>query len=53
MRKYRRHSIVIIMILAAFLSPSTDPVSMLLLAVPLVFLYEISIFVSKISQKKT
>lgn len=53
MRKYRRHSVVIIMILAAFLSPGTDPVSMLLLAVPLVFLYEISIFVSKLSQKKT
>jgi len=52
MRKYRRHSIVAIMILAAFLSPGTDPVSQVLLAVPLVLLYEISIFVSKIFQKK-
>jgi sec-independent protein translocase protein TatC len=53
MRKYRRHAIVIIMILAAILTPGTDPVSQILLAIPLVFLYEISIFVSKISQKKT
>lgn len=53
MRKYRRHSIVVIIILAAFLSPGTDPVSQVMLAVPLVLLYEISIIVSKIFQKKT
>ena len=53
MRKYRKHSIVVIMILTAFLSPGTDPVSQVLLAVPLVLLYEISIFVSKIFQKKS
>ncbi|MFA7421225.1 MAG: twin-arginine translocase subunit TatC, partial [Melioribacteraceae bacterium] len=53
MRKYRRHSIVVILVLAAFLTPGTDPVSQLLLAVPLVILYEISIFVSKIFQKKS
>lgn len=53
MRKYRRHSIVIIMILAAILTPGTDPVSQLLLAIPLVILYEISILVSKIFQRKS
>lgn len=53
MKKYRRHSIVIIMVLAAFLTPGADPVSQLVLAVPLVVLYEISIFISKISQKKS
>jgi sec-independent protein translocase protein TatC len=53
MKKYRRHSIVIIMILAAFLTPGADPVSQIVLAVPLVVLYEISILISKISQKKT
>lgn len=52
MRKYRRHSIVTILILAAILTPGTDPVSQILLAIPLVFLYEISILVSKIFQKK-
>lgn len=52
MRKYRRHSIVVIMFLAAILSPGTDPVAQILLAIPLLLLYEISIFVSKYSQKK-
>jgi sec-independent protein translocase protein TatC len=52
MRKYRRHAIVVILILAALLTPGTDPVSQILLAIPLVFLYEISILVSKIFQKK-
>lgn len=52
MRKYRRHAIVIILILAAILTPGTDPVSQIILAIPLVFLYEISILVSKIFQKK-
>jgi sec-independent protein translocase protein TatC len=52
MRKYRRHAIVIIMILAAFLTPGADPVSQLILAVPLVILYEISIIISKLSVRK-
>lgn len=52
MRKYRRHSIVGIMVLAAFLTPGADPVSQLVLAIPLVLLYEISIFISKLSSKK-
>ncbi len=51
MRKYRKYSVVIILFFAAFLTPP-DPVSQLILAVPLVLLYEISIFISKISQKK-
>ncbi|MEB2296033.1 MAG: twin-arginine translocase subunit TatC [Ignavibacteria bacterium] len=53
MRKYRRHAIVIILILSAFLTPGADPVSQIILAVPLVLLYEISIFISKISSKKS
>lgn len=52
MKKYRRHAIVIIMIAAAFLTPGTDPVSQVVLAVPLLFLYEISILISKLSVKK-
>jgi len=46
MRHYRRHSIVAIFILAAILTPGTDPVSQILLAVPLIILYEISIGIS-------
>lgn len=52
MRKFRKHSIVIIMIAAAILTPGTDPVSQIILAIPLVLLYEVSIFISKLSAKK-
>jgi sec-independent protein translocase protein TatC len=52
MKKYRRHSIVVIMILSAILTPGTDPVAQVVLGIPLVLLYEISIFVSKISRRK-
>lgn len=52
MRKYRKHSIVIILVFAAFLTPGGDPVSQLVLGVPLVLLYEISILISKLSQRK-
>ena len=53
MKKFRKHAIVAIMIAAAFLTPGTDPVSQIVLAVPLLVLYEISILISKISQKKS
>jgi sec-independent protein translocase protein TatC len=53
MAKYRKHAIVVIMIAAAILTPGTDPVSQVILAVPLVLLYEISILISKVTVKKT
>lgn len=46
MRRYRRHAIVGILVIAALLTPGTDPVSQLLLGIPLVILYEISIGIS-------
>ena len=52
MRKYRRHAIVVIFILAAVLTPGTDPVSQVILAIPLFLLYEISIYISKLAMKK-
>ncbi len=52
MRKYRKHSIVVILLFAAILTPGTDPVAQILLAIPLGLLYEISIFVSKAFSKK-
>jgi sec-independent protein translocase protein TatC len=45
MRKYRRHAIVMAFIVGAILTPP-DPLTQIFLAVPLVILYEISIFVS-------
>jgi len=52
MQKYRRHAIVFIMIAAAFLTPGTDPVSQIVLAIPLLLLYEISILISKLAVRK-
>lgn len=52
MRKFRKHSIITILVFAAILTPGTDPVAQVLLAIPLTLLYEISIMVSKVFQKK-
>jgi len=46
MRKFRRHAIVVILIVAAIITPSPDITSQLLVATPLYVLYELSIFVS-------
>jgi sec-independent protein translocase protein TatC len=51
MREYRRHAIVIIVILAALITPP-DAFSQILVAVPLLGLYEISIGVAKRIEKK-
>jgi len=45
MRKYRKHAIVVIFILAAIITPP-DVFSQTLVAIPLLILYEISIFIS-------
>ena len=50
--KQRRYAILIIFIVAAVLTPSPDAFSQILLALPLMFLYEISIFVSKLALRK-
>jgi sec-independent protein translocase protein TatC len=46
MRKYRRHAIVVILIAAGLLTPSPDAMSQLLLALPIVVLYEVSIVIA-------
>jgi sec-independent protein translocase protein TatC len=53
MRKFRRHAIVVIFIISAVVTPTPDMVTQTLLALPMILLYEVSIFVSKYSQKKT
>ena len=52
MKKYRRHAIVVIMIIAAAVTPTTDPVTMTVFAVPMLALYEISIWVAKMAVRK-
>jgi len=52
LKKNRRYAILIIFIAAALLTPSPDAFSQILMAIPLMFLYEISIFLSKYAEKK-
>jgi sec-independent protein translocase protein TatC len=52
MRQKRRYGIVAIFVAAAVLTPSTDALTLMLLAVPLLILYEISIWVSKVALPK-
>lgn len=51
MRTYRRHAIVLIMVVAAILTPA-DVLSMMMAAFPLLLLYEFSIMMSAYTFKK-
>ena len=46
MRKFRRHAIVASLFLGAFLTPP-DPVSQIMVAVPVIFLYQFAIVISR------
>jgi len=45
MKRFRKHAIVVILVLGALLTPP-DPISQILIAFPLFGLYEISIYIS-------
>jgi len=45
MKKYRRHAIVALLVVAAVITPTGDAVTLMLVAVPLYGLYELSILV--------
>ncbi len=51
LKKYRRYAVVIVFILAAILTPP-DPGSQLMMAAPLLLLYEISVWISVIVYKR-
>ena len=52
LRKGRRYAIVGICILVAVITPSGDPVSMLMLSVPMVLFYEISILAGRLIARR-
>lgn len=45
--KYRRHAIVILLVLAAFITPSGDPFTLMVVFLPIYMLWEISAFITK------
>jgi sec-independent protein translocase protein TatC len=51
MRFYRRHAVVTMLVVAAIVTPSTDMVTQMVIAVPMILLYEVSIFISGSVQK--
>ena len=52
MKKYRKHAIVLILIIAAIITPTTDAFTLMLVFVPIYILYELSIGVVKITERK-
>ena len=50
MRKYRKHAIVIILVVAAIITPTSDVFTLLLVAFPMWVLYEVSIWIVKNSK---
>jgi sec-independent protein translocase protein TatC len=51
-KKYRRHAIVILLVIAAVITPTGDPFTLSMVFVPLYALYEISIFFVKEDPKE-
>ena len=52
MRFYRKHAIVTLLVVAAIVTPSTDIVTQLVIAVPMILLYELSIGISGYVNRK-
>src|ERR671910_134231 len=47
LKRYRKHAIILNTILAAALTPGQDPYSMVLMAVPMIVMYEVSILIAR------
>ena len=47
LRRFRKHALIFNAVLAAALTPSPDPFSMVLMAVPLAIMYELSIVIAR------
>jgi sec-independent protein translocase protein TatC len=52
LRRFRRYAIVGICVLVAVITPSGDPISMLMLSVPMVLFYEIAIIIGRIIERR-
>jgi sec-independent protein translocase protein TatC len=51
LKKYRRHAVVLIVVIAAIVTPTTDPVTMGLFAAPLYILFELAILAGSALEK--
>ena len=51
LRRYRRHAVVVILVIGAMITPP-DPFSQILIAVPLLLLYQFSILIARRIEKR-
>ncbi|MGH2807146.1 MAG: twin-arginine translocase subunit TatC [Actinomycetota bacterium] len=52
LRRFRKHSIIGIAALSAVVTPSQDPITMMVMAIPVYRLYELNIWVLSIVDKR-
>lgn len=52
LKQNRKYAIVVIALIAAAITPTVDPVNMLLVMAPLMVLYELGVFLSRLSYRK-
>lgn len=52
LRKYRKHAIVGIFIVAAIITPTTDIFTLVVVSLPIILLYELSVFISKVTAQR-
>jgi sec-independent protein translocase protein TatC len=52
MRKFRKYAVLVMAVIAMVLTPSQDPLSMALMLIPLLLLYEFGIWLSRMALKR-
>lgn len=53
LRRWRKYAYLILMVLAAIITPTPDPLNMAVVAIPLILLYELGILISAIFHRTT
>jgi len=52
LRKYRRFAVVVVVVVAAIITPTGDPINLVLLALPMYLLYEVGVFMARFVPKR-
>lgn len=52
MKEYRRHAVVLLLFVAALITPTVDVVTLILVAMPMYLLYEVSILIVQLTSPK-
>ena len=52
LRRYRRHTVVLAFVLGAIITPTIDPITQSLVAIPIILMYEAGIWLSWLATRK-